>query len=396
MDNRFQEIVDTFTDHVKEFKEIYNKRLDGLEGELRAEQKRSDEMEKAQNRMSLSGGAAQNAGGLNPRDVNKALHSWMKTGNEAVFENFLPQIKNAMSIDSDPDGGYFVGAVISEVVQQSLRDYVPLRDIARIVTIERGDSYEEVWDNRETMASGWVGENTSRPETDTPKLNVIATPLREIYSNPSLTQRLVDDAQFNVQSWLERRVSDEFADQENTAFVTGDGVLRPRGFLSYDISAIADATRPFGEIQYIASGVSAGFGSPDPADEIRDLVLSLKTRYRRNARFLMNRTVAGEISKFKDSSGRYLWEPGLTEGEPSRLLGFPVTLMDEMPNIAADSLSVAFGDFRRGYLIVDRTGIRVLRDPLTSKGKIFFYTTKRVGGSLADSSAIKLLKFATS
>jgi HK97 family phage major capsid protein len=215
----------------------------------------------------------------------------------------------------------------------------------------------------------------------------------ELYAMPAASQTLLDDSVVDIEQWLADEVQAEFAAQEGAAFINGDGVAQPKGFLDYTI--VAEGTQAFGELGFIATGVSGGFAATDPADKLLDLIYTPKQAYRANGRFVMNRSVVGAVRKFKDADGNYLWQPALEAGKPATLLGYPVTEAEDMPDIGANSHSIAFGDFQRGYLVVDRQGVRVLRDPYTAKPYVLFYTTKRVGGGVQDFDAIKLLKFAS-
>ncbi len=211
---------------------------------------------------------------------------------------------------------------------------------------------------------------------------------------PAATQTLLDDAEVNVEEWLAQEVQTVFAEQEGTAFVSGDGVNKPRGFLDYTM--VADASWTWGNIGYIATGVDGAFASTDPSDELIDLIYAPKQAYRAGARWVMNRSVEGELRKFKDADGNYIWQPGIAAGQPASLMGYPITEAEDMPDIASNAYAIAFGDFTRGYLIVDRVGIRILRDPFSSKPYVLFYTTKRVGGGVQNFEAIKVLKFGLS
>ena len=209
---------------------------------------------------------------------------------------------------------------------------------------------------------------------------------------PAATQTLLDDAIVNIDEWLADEVETAFATQEGAAFVNGDGVNKPKGFLASD--TVAESAWQWGKLGFIGTGVSAAFPQDDPSDKLVDLIYALKAGYRQNASFVMNRRTQSVIRKFKDADGNYLWQPPAILGQPATLMSFPVVEAEDMPDIAEDGFAVAFGDFRRGYLVVDRAGIRVLRDPFSAKPYVLFYTTKRVGGGVQDYDAIKLLKFA--
>jgi HK97 family phage major capsid protein len=241
-----------------------------------------------------------------------------------------------------------------------------------------------------------VGETDARAETEASSFAEVAPPLGEIYANPAATQAMLDDAFFNVEEWLAEELATEFSSQEGTAFISGDGVNKPKGFLTYTTSTAADSARAFGTLQHVATGVSGAFAASDPSDALVDLIYALRAPYRDKAVFMVNTNVLADIRKFKDADGAYLWRPGLEAGQAATLMGYPVEEAAGMPDAAADSLSVAFGNFERGYTITDRMGTRILRDPFTNKPYVHFYTTKRVGGGVTNSEAIKLLKFAAS
>jgi HK97 family phage major capsid protein len=243
-------------------------------------------------------------------------------------------------------------------------------------------------------ATGWVGETDARTETTSPTLAELTFPAMELYAMPAATATLLEDSAVNIDEWIASEVELTFAEQEGAAFVTGDGSNKPKGFL--DFTTVANASWVWGQIGHVATGVAGDFAASDPSDNLVDLVYALKAGYRQNGAFVMNRKTQAAVRKFKDSSGGYLWQPPAQAGGRASLMTFPVVEAEDMPDIAADSLSVAFGDFRRGYLIVDRQGVRVLRDPFTAKPYVLFYTTKRVGGGVQDFDAIKLLKFAAS
>lgn len=299
-----------------------------------------------------------------------------------------------MSVGSDPDGGYAVPSVLGAEIEKLERELSPFRQIARVIQV--GTSAYKQLVNAGGISSGWVGETSSRPTTSTDQLKMISPPIGEIYANPAVTQQLLDDAYFDVESWLTSQIAEEFAVQEGDAFINGVGGLKPKGFLTGDISTDPDSTRLFGELQYMVTGVNGAFPAANPADKLIDLIQMLRPPYRQGAVFLMHTDTLTLIRKMKSGDGNYIWQPSLTAGAPSVLLGYPVIEDVNMPTPDTGSLSVAFGNFRRGYLITDRTGIRVLRDPFTNKPYVHFYTTKRTGGMLLNDQAIKLLKFGTS
>jgi HK97 family phage major capsid protein len=223
-------------------------------------------------------------------------------------------------------------------------------------------------------------------------LDSLSFPTMELYAMPAATATLLEDSAVNIDEWLAAEVEQAFAVQEGAAFVNGDGSNKPTGFLHYD--TVADASWVWGKLGHVLTGVDGGFPASDPSDVLVDLIYALKAGYRQNGSFVMNRKTQAAVRKFKDEGGNYLWQPPAQAGGRASLMTFPVVEAEDMPDIAEDSLSVAFGDFGRGYLVVDRAGVRVLRDPFTAKPYVLFYTTKRVGGGVQDFDAIKVLKFA--
>lgn len=300
----------------------------------------------------------------------------------------------ALNIGTPAEGGFAVPEELDHQIDRRLREISPIRSIAGVVQVGSANYKKLV--SIGGAASGWVGETAARPETDSPTFAEVAPPLGEIFANPAATQSMLDDAFFDVETWLAEELSLEFAKKEGAAFVGGDGVDKPAGFLTAPTSAEGDDTRPFGTLQALPTGVDGDFPASDPSDILFDLIHTLKAGHRAGARFVMNSATLNAIRKFKDADGDYLWRPGLAEGQASTLLGFPVVEAEDMPDIAAGASALAFGNFQQGYLIADRLGTRVLRDPFSNKPFVHFYTTKRVGGGVVNSDAIKLLKFALS
>ncbi|EDL49058.1 phage major capsid protein [Erythrobacter sp. SD-21] len=287
------------------------------------------------------------------------------------------------------DGGYAVPRQIDAMIARELTEISPIRAIAQVV--QTGSAgYRKLVATGGT-ASGWVSETAGRPETDTPSFAEIAPPTGELYANPAASQAMLDDAGFDLESWLASEIAMEFARAEGAAFVGGNGVNQPMGFLSAPVSTSEDGTRSFGSLQYVGSGDADGFGA-NPDAKLIDLVHTLKAGHRQGASFVMNSATLAEVRKLKTADGAFLWQPGLVEGQPDRLLGYPVVEAEDMPDIAASEYPIAFGNFRHGYLIAERSATQVLRDPFTNKPFVHFYATKRVGGQVLDSNAIKLLK----
>jgi len=298
----------------------------------------------------------------------------------------------AMSEGSNADGGYTVPLEIERTIDRVLSQASPIRAIAGVRQIGGGTYRKPI--TTAGAASGWVGETGSISQTGTPTLAALDFPAMELYAMPAATQTLLDDSQVDIEQWLADEVQIVFAEQEGAAFVNGDGSNKPKGFLHY--TNVADASWSWGNIGYVASGADGAFASSNPSDALLDLAYAPKQGYRANGRWVMNRKTESAVRKFKDDNGNYIWQPGTAAGQPATIFGYPVTESEDMPDIASNSTSIAFGDFARGYLIVDRVGIRVLRDPYSAKPYVLFYTTKRVGGGVQNFEAIKLMKFAAS
>lgn len=333
-------------------------------------------------------------GGGEPIDApySAAFGEWFRTGHgeaelrAAHATGTRARVLAAMSSGNDQNGGYLAPVEWDRQVNQALRPVSPMRQIANVQVTTVG-AYSTVWSDGQ-WGSGWVGETAPRPNTTNPQLSQIVFKSGEIYANPSITQTLIDDAGFNIERWLADEVAGTFALQEGAAFISGDGVNKPAGLLGYAPGGAF--SHPGGAIPVVNSGQAASLTS----DALHDLVYNLAAPYRANATWVMNSTTLARIRKFKDNGGQYLWQPSLDKGQPERILGYPVVADENMPDVAENSLPIAFGDFRRGYVINDRAGVRVLRDPYTSKPFVSFYTTKRVGGGVLDPRALRFLKVA--
>jgi HK97 family phage major capsid protein len=296
----------------------------------------------------------------------------------------------ALSAGSGPDGGYLAPSTVESEILRRLANVSPIRGIASVRTISSG-TYKKAFSTT-GPASGWVAEAAARPQTGSPTLAELSFPAMELYAMPAATQTLLDDAIVNIDQWIAEEVESAFAEQEGAAFVTGDGTDKPKGFMAYPF--VAEASWNWGNIGVLNTGVAGAFPAANQSDILVDLVYALKAGYRQNASFVMNRKTQSVVRKFKDSTGHYLWQPPASVGAPATLMGFPLVEAEDMPNIANNAVAVAFGDFQRGYLVVDRAGVRILRDPFSAKPYVLFYTTKRVGGGVQDFSAIKGLRFA--
>ena len=289
------------------------------------------------------------------------------------------------------DGGYAVPRQIDALIARALADISPIRSIAQVV--QTGSAGYRKLVTLGGTASGWVSETAGRPETATPSFAEIAPPTGELYANPAASQAMLDDADFDLEAWLASEIAMEFARAEGAAFVNGTGTGQPKGFLAGPTASTGDDVRAFGTLQFIGSGNATGFGT-DADTRLIDLVHALKSGYRQGASFVMNSATLAAVRKLKSADGSFLWQPGIAEGQPDRLLGYPVVEAANMPDIAANAFPIAFGNFRAGYLIAERSATEVLRDPFTNKPFVHFYATKRVGGQVLDSAAIKLLKIA--
>jgi HK97 family phage major capsid protein len=335
--------------------------------------------------------------GMLARRRGEAVPSFNAAGMDAykaAFDKFLRKGEEIMSVDerkslsvgTDPDGGYVVNPDLSGRIVMRVFETSPMRAYASIQVIS-SDALEGLFDLNEA-SSGWVGEEDSRPETGTPALGKWRIPVHELYAKPKATQKLLDDASINMEAWLASKVAEKFARDEANAFVVGNGSNKPRGFLTYT----SGTTLP-GTIEQFPTGASGALASaPDGGDALINALYGLKQQYRANATWFMNRSTTRLVRRAKDSDGAYIWSPGIQAGQPATLLGYPVAAFEDMPDPAASSLSIAVGDMREAYQIVDRLGIRTLRDPYSAKPYVEFYTTKRVGGDVVNFEAIKLIR----
>ena len=378
-DERLTQLERRSADVVSEEKvERINRALD--------EQKRAlDELTLAASRPVL---AAEKKAAPQAREAKCAFERYVRAGDASG----LLELK-AMSVGSNPDGGYTVPLEIEQTIDRVLAKVSPMRAIAAVRQIG-SNTYRKPITTAGT-AAGWLAGETATPvESSTPTLAAIDFPTMELYAMPAATQTLLDDSQVDLEAWLAEEVQTVFAEQEGAAFVSGNGTSAPKGFLSE--AKAADASWSWGSLGYIASGADGAFAATDPADALIALAYAPKQGYRAAGTWVMNRKTESVIRKFKDAQHNYIWQPGTAAGQPATLFGYPVAEAEDMPDIASGSYSVAFGDFNRGYLIVDRVGVRVLRDPYSAKPYVLFYTTKRVGGGVQNFEAIKLLKFAAS
>ena len=367
---------------------VTEEKLARIDTALDEAKRRLDRVQLDRSRPAL-GGASDQARDTGLAEHKAAFDLYVRAGEASGLKRLE---EKALSTGSGPDGGYLVPDTVEKEVLTRLANLSPIRALASVRTISSG-LYRRAFSTA-GPASGWVGETAARPQTASPNLAELAFPAMELYAMPAATQTLLDDAVVDIDAWLAAEVETVFAEQEGFAFVRGDGVNKPKGFVAGP--NVADASWSWGNLGYVATGVAGGFPTENPADVLIDLIYALKAGYRQNAVFVMNRKTQSVMRKFRDESGAYMWQPPSVAGQPATFMSFPVVEAEDMPDIAPGSLSVAFGDFRRGYLVVDRAGIRVLRDPYSAKPYVLFYTTKRVGGGVQDYAAIKLLKFAAS
>ena len=363
---------------------LQGERIAGLEGEVAALKGRLDGALRQAQRPALDGvkgGAVDPARGA-------FVDRYLRQGLEAGVE--LKSFAGA----SGAAGGYAVPREIDQMIDATLKSISPIRAIANVVRTGSAGYRKLVTSGG--IVSGWASETGARAETATPVFNEIVPPGGELYANPAASQAMLDDAQFDVESWLASEIAREFAAAEGSAFISGNGVNKPKGIVTYATTNEVDGVRAFGTLQHVPSGGAAAFAGPNPQDRLVDLVHALKPAYRQGASFVMNSATLAVIRKMKTSEGAFLWQPSLSAEQPATLLGYPVVEAEDMPDIAANSLAIAFGNFQAGYVIAERGETSILRDSFSNKPFVHFYAVKRVGGAVANSEAIKLMKFATS
>ena len=355
-------------------------RQDKTEADVAALRSDVDEVKARVDRIGRAAQRPAIAGSDNP-EVKSFVDHYLRRGSTAEIKSISSAVP--------ADGGYAVPREIDAAIDAVLKSISPIRRIANVVKVGSA-GYRKLVTTGGTP-SGWVAEGAARPETATPVFHEIVPPAGELYANPAASQAMLDDAGFDLETWLAGEIASEFARAEGAAFVSGNGVNRPRGFLAAPQGEAADGVRAFGSLQYIGSGAASDLGT-EPESLLIDLVHTLKGGYRQGASWVMNSATLAEVRKLRTADGAFLWQPGLVEGQPDRLLGYPVTEAEDMPDVAAGTTPIAFGNFRAGYLIAERSATQILRDPFTNKPFVHFYATKRVGGQVLDSNAIKLLK----
>lgn len=384
-----KDLVEQMGKEVVDFKTRYDGRIVNMEKQLNA-------IETAVARGQFTGGGGSSLSGFGAgidtqaaREHKEKFLAWARKGSDPDGLRSL-EVQANLSTLSDPDAGFLVPIEIEKSIERLALASVAMRRLARVVT-SKGEYTKPL--SKGGATGGWVAEKAARPETDTPEITLFAPPMNEIYAMPSVTQKLLDMSDFDVENWLLEEINDVFVTTEGTGFITGNGVSRVKGIIDTALM-IANASWEYGKTGYIAGGHASLLNN---ADKLIDLQHALKPVYRQNGTWLMNDTTFAVIRKFKDGDGNYLWRPGLLENTSDTLLGKPISIDDNMPDIGAGAYPIAFGDFKRAYTIVDHvSGVRLLRDPFTVKGYVNFYVTKRIAGGISNYEAIKFLKIATS
>lgn len=379
----------------EDFKKKNDKELEGIKaekGKLSEEVDKINEklgdLDKLKSELEKELKEAKRPGATGDKEVSEHKSAFYQFLRKGIDDGLTELEIKAVQTTTNQDGGYAVPEELDRTLLELLKDESPMRAVCSQMTIGTPDYKKLV--NLGGAGSGWVGETDNRPATGTPTLAQIQAYMGEIYANPQATQTSLDDVFFDVENWISTEVAQEFAEKEGQAFLLGDGDKKPKGILAYAMATTNDKTRAFGTLQQIKSGQAGNF----TGDNLIDLIYSLKKGYRNGALFMMTNLTQSKVRKFKDSEGNYIWQPGLQLGQPSTLLGYGIEENEDMPESEADANAVLFGNFKRGYLITDRMGTRVLRDPYTNKPYVGFYTTKRTGGMLTDSNAIKVLTLA--
>ncbi|MFM9934744.1 MAG: phage major capsid protein [Novosphingobium sp.] len=356
--------------------------IEALRGDLAEVKGRIDKANRAALRPMIGGMTGAEAD-VSP-EMKGFVDGYLRLGRETELKS--------LSIGSSADGGFAVPRPIDTEIARRLVKISPVRSVANIVQTSTSGFRRLI--SIGGTASGWASETGARTETASPKLAEIVPPLGELYASPSATQQMLDDAAFDVGTWLASEIATEFARAEGAAFINGTGTNQPKGFLTGPTATTNDATRAFGTLQFIASGNATAFDTA-PESKLIDLVFAMKAALRQGAVWMMNSATLAAVRKFKSADGSFLWQAGIIDGQPSRLLGYPVIEAEDMPDVGAGNFPIAFGNFKAGYLIAERTATTILRDPYTNKPYVQFYATRRVGGQVLDSDAIKLLKIST-
>lgn len=388
-----QDVADALGKKFDEFKSVNDKRVDALEaekgklfGQVETLNGKLTELDELKSSLEKELAAVKRPGAVGGKEVSEHKTAFMQFVRKGKDDGLADLQQKALQTGVEGDGGYAVPEELDRNILELLRNVSPMRQACGQITVSTPDYKKLV--SIGGAGSGWVGETSARPATGTPTLAQIAAIMGEIYANPQATQTSLDDIFFDAEAWLNGEVAREFAEEEGSAFLLGDGTNKPKGLLAYAMATTADSARAFGTLQKIHSGTAGDF---DP-DDLLKLLYNLKAGYRQGATWMMPTMTMFKVRTFKEATtGAYIWQPGLQAGQPASLLGYGITENEDMPAVAADANAVLFGDFKRAYTIVDRIGTRVLRDPYTNKPNVGFYTTKRVGGMLTDSQAVKVL-----
>lgn len=383
--------------------------VDGLktnvDQRLKREAELREELERKVNLARIGGGSIARSGYTADEHKTltagfRALIAGRQSDADAAFRELRAQApgleSKAMVTSSGADGAFIVHPEISREFTRITLETAPIIGLARTINLGATDTFEEPVD-RDDVGANWVGETESRGDTTTPQLGLFAVPVHEIHAQPKVSQKLLDSTDVDIVTWLTSKIAEKFANTEASAFIGGDGIAKPRGFLTYPTASTNDDTRAWGTVQHIPTGAAGAFkaAASDPADCLIDTVSKLKSQYRANATWVMNRQTEAAVRKLKDAQGRFLLVDSLIAGQPKQLLGYPVVEAEQMPDIAANSLSIGFGDFRRMYTIVRRLGVRFMVDPYTDKPNVKLYAFARVGGAMNNSEAVKVVRFAT-
>jgi HK97 family phage major capsid protein len=361
---------------------VTREQMDRVERMLGTQQARLDQLMLKEARPALSPAC----GEALPSEHKQAFEAYVRRGDEAALRGLDSK---AMSLGSPQDGGYLVPPETEAAIGKRLSQLSPIRGIAGVRTVS-GAVLKKPF-ALSGPATGWVGETAARPQTASPQLTELQFPTMELYAMPAATASLLEDSAVDLDQCISGEVETAFAEQEAAAFVTGDGVNKPRGFLDYPV--VEEGSWAWGSLGAVVTGVAGALPEEHPSDRLIEAIYALKAGYRQNAHWVMNRRTQAMLRKLKDADGNYLWQPPAAVGQKAMLMGFPLVEAEEMPDVAPDAAAIAFGDFQRGYLVVDRRGVHVLRDPYSAKPYVLFYTTKRVGGGVQDFDAIKLIRF---
>lgn len=386
-----QDVAEALGKKFDEFKSVNDKRVEALEsekgklsGQVETLNAKLSELDELKSNLEKEILAVKRPGAIS-KEVDEHKSAFMQFIRKGRDDGLGELQAKALQTSVEADGGYAVPEELDRNVLTLLKNVSPMRQVCGSMTVSTPDYKKLV--SLGGAGSGWVGETAARPATGTPTIAQIAAFMGEIYANPQATQTSLDDMFFNAEQWLVAEAAREFAEKEGAAFLTGDGVNKPKGLLAYALDVAGDATRAFGTLQKIHSGTAGDFDDMD----IVKMIYSLKAGYRTGATWMMPMLTLFKVRTLKDTTGNYLWRAGLEAAQPSSLLGYGITENEDMPAIAAASNAILFGDFKQAYTVVDRIGTRVLRDPYTNKPNVGFYTTKRVGGMVTDSQAVKVL-----